>query len=201
MRRSARKWKTTVLGGVDPRYCPSLPRRGLEGGEAGTGVQMARGKSLHLGSPPSSFGERGWMHLGASVVQVEGGKGARRGRGRKARTVEKARSVRTPRRQAPSGGRRGPSQPGGMRSRRGAERGRQRPSQPCPRPPAPDRSDPELWAEQAPKYPAGQERSRGTGEKVIGIPGGCRAHSQPSAPAVKRASGGSGCADQVRGRG
>lgn len=28
------------LGGVNPRYCPSLPRRDLEVGEAGTGVEI-----------------------------------------------------------------------------------------------------------------------------------------------------------------
>lgn len=41
MRGSTRKWKTEVLGGVNPRYCPSLPRRNLEGEEAGTGVEIA----------------------------------------------------------------------------------------------------------------------------------------------------------------
>lgn len=41
MRGNTRKWKTEVLGGVNPRYCPSLPRWDLEGGEAGTGVEIA----------------------------------------------------------------------------------------------------------------------------------------------------------------
>lgn len=35
------------LGGVDPRYCLSLPRRGLEGGQASTGVELAWRTFLH----------------------------------------------------------------------------------------------------------------------------------------------------------
>lgn len=42
LEENCQKMEDRGWGGVDPRYCPSLPRRGLEGGEAGTGVGRAR---------------------------------------------------------------------------------------------------------------------------------------------------------------
>lgn len=59
-------------GGVDPRYCPSLPRRGLEGGEAGTGVGRAGG------FPPPGVPVRGVRCARQDAPGAWEGRGTRR---------------------------------------------------------------------------------------------------------------------------